>query len=156
MKPPQHRPATSAWCRPGQHLPPNRRRPSAARAEPASAPEPEATSLRRRGTALRDVYGSRTHGVEDLALLVAQALDVAFVFRDSYELGEHYDYDGPGGERIEIKENVEDDDGELMEPQYPQYRSFVYVTQSRRARDVALRLARTDDVELVRCELVDP
>jgi hypothetical protein len=94
--------------------------------------------------------------VEDLALLVAQALDVAFVFRASYELGEHYDYRGPGGEHIEIKQNVEDDDGELMEPQYPQYRAFVYVTQSRRARDIALRLARTDDVELVRCELVDP
>ena len=163
--PPQHRPATSPWCRPGHQLAPNRRR---AVAEPPSLREPITMSAPARllggaraeppavpPPALRDAYGSRTRGVEDLALLVAQALDVAFVFRDSYDHGEHYDYHGPGGEQIEIKQNAEDDDGELMEPAHPQYRSFVYVTQSPRAQAIAQALARIGDVELVRCELID-
>lgn len=79
---------------------------------------------------LRDAYGSRTRGVEDLTLLVAQVLDVAFVFRDSYDHGEHYDYHGPGGEKIEVKQNAEDDDGELMEPAHP---STARSSTSRRA-----------------------
>lgn len=155
MRPSQHRPTISAPCRPRQPLPRHRRHASAACAEPQTVWEPDAAGPARRAAALRDVYGSRNRGVEDLALLVAQVLDVTFVFRTRHDLGEHYDHHGGDGELIEVKQNIEDDDGELMEPAHLRYRSFVYVTQSPRAGTIAQRLARIDDVELVRCELVE-
>ncbi len=122
--------------------------------EPPTPPPLPPASLTR-APALLDAYGSKTRGVEDLTLLVAQLLDVEFVFRDSSAYGEHYDYQGPGGENIEIRDNVEDDDGLLMEPTHPEFRSFVYVSRSPRALAIGEALASIGDVEHVRCELME-
>lgn len=69
-----------------------------------------------------DLYGSRDLELQDLEARVPQQLGLEFTARDSSYWGPYSSWGGPGGEPIRITSNFTDEDGELLEQDFPAYR----------------------------------
>lgn len=74
------------------------------------------------------LYGMQGIEISDAARIISDSLNVKFSPRDSsYRGGEYFRYRGSEGLQISIEKHWCDEDGELAEPDFPQYSALVYV-----------------------------
>lgn len=77
-----------------------------------------------------DLYGSIELSQGVLCALVADRLGLEFTAHDSSHWGPYCLWSVSSVERIRITANFVDDGGEALEPDFPEYRSFVHVSES--------------------------
>ncbi len=102
-----------------------------------------------------DVYGSRELDLADLEVLVPQQLGLAFSLHESTYWGLYSLWGSPVGERIRIVGNVVDEDGELLEEDFPEYRSFVYVDRNLRPDVIRERLLGIEGLRHLRTRTLE-
>lgn len=102
-----------------------------------------------------DLYGSTALELEDLEALVAERLGLEFSAHDSSYWGPYSSWSASPGEQIRITTNFVDEDGELLEEDFPAYRSFVYVSESRRPDEIDRQLRGIAGVEHLRTKRVE-
>lgn len=100
-----------------------------------------------------DLYGSRELSAAQAADLLSTVLRVRFDQRDSAYLGEYYLSRGDAPEEIKVQGNVEDEDHILLEPDFPEFPTLVYVTDG--IESVAETLSVVPELSLLRSETVD-
>ena len=96
------------------------------------------------------LYGWR--GVVDLwtaAGRVTRATGVEFDLHNSYFLGgDYFCGTSAGGAEVMVRPNAEDEEGELIESEFPEHRTLVYVNDC--DDDTASALARVEGLEHLR------
>jgi len=98
------------------------------------------------------LYGWRDLPLADACGVLAGATGATFDLHDSdYRGGEYYAGRGRGGEEITVQENAADDEGYLVEPDFPGHRTLAYVTTG--DEDPGRHL-EAEGLELLRDEVV--
>lgn len=97
-----------------------------------------------------DLYGSQELDLEQLEARVPEQLRLTFSAHDSSYWGPYSIWGGPVGEEIRITSNFVDEDGELLEEDFPTHRSFVHVTRSLQPEVVTERLLGIESLQLLR------
>jgi hypothetical protein len=76
-----------------------------------------------------ELYGWRPLALREASEHLAAATGATFALHDSdYLGGDYFLGEGPNGERISVQENFADDEGYLMEPDFPDHATLVYVS----------------------------
>lgn len=97
-----------------------------------------------------DLYGSEELDLEQLEARVPERLGLTFTAHDSSYWGPYSIWGDAAGEEIRITSNFVDEDGELLEEDFPQHRSFVHVARSVQPEVVGERLLGIDSLQLLR------
>lgn len=73
------------------------------------------------------LYGSQGHSLKATAHAVSDALDVDLELRESsYKGGEYYYGATTEGFKVTVENNWEDEEGELVEPEWPSFKILIY------------------------------
>jgi hypothetical protein len=101
--------------------------------------------------ARHDLYGAQVGSLAELVAELEKVLGVEFVLRDSmYRGGDYYRHDGCGGDVL-LQRNLEDDEGYLAEPTFPQYPILLYVSGA--SERYTVLLTGMSRLELLRSEV---
>lgn len=105
-----------------------------------------------------DLYGWQTMPLDRAQEVLRKRLGVRFTARESSYLGDYYastrELDD-GKEEILIQENHADENGELIEADFPQHATLVYVNGSDRWEDLDPVLASVEGLQLLRSEHIE-
>ncbi len=99
-----------------------------------------------------DLYGSKELSLDELSALVSERLSLEFAKNDSMYWGPYDVWRASANEEIRITTNFVDEDGDLLEGDFPEHRSFVYVSNSSKAEEIDERLRGIEGLEHLRTE----
>jgi hypothetical protein len=75
-----------------------------------------------------ELYGWKSEFLEDGAQVLSSVLGGRAEPHDSLYLGEYYHVLVQGIDELTVQPNLEDDEGYLIEPDFAEYQTLVYVT----------------------------
>ncbi|MDA0183213.1 hypothetical protein OJ997_23080 [Solirubrobacter phytolaccae] len=101
-----------------------------------------------------DLYGSEVHEMAELQRFVERALPVRFADRTSDYIGDYAGSGLPGNEHFQIRSSV-DADGELVEPDFAQFRTLLYVSGTDRSRELQHALGDISGLQMLRHQVFD-
>jgi hypothetical protein len=79
-----------------------------------------------------DLYGYRGDDMDRVRAHIERTLNVALLPSSNQYRGDHYTYDGAGGETFVLQHNWSPLDGDLMEDAFPEATILLYVTGTSR------------------------
>ncbi|MGQ0520791.1 MAG: hypothetical protein ACT4PX_06550 [Actinomycetota bacterium] len=98
-----------------------------------------------------ELYGWRDVTLRKASELLSAAIGARFELHSSdYLGGDYFRGTGPDGARITVQPNVADDEGYLIEQDFPEHRTLVYLSDDEDGPGWSLDL---DGLELLRSEL---
>ena len=100
------------------------------------------------------LYGSRDPSPAAVQEGVGRALGVRFEAHESSYWGEYYASGPPGGELFEVRPN-RDAEGELAEPEFPDYPTLVYLNGTPRPEVATRALREVESLVKLREEWLD-
>ncbi|MEV0204292.1 hypothetical protein AB0H97_03735 [Streptomyces sp. NPDC050788] len=99
------------------------------------------------------VYGVRRLAPRDVAEIVSAKLAADFTLRESsYKGGEYFIHRTADGVEISIEKQFSDEEGELSEPDFPEYATFVYVNRGK--SEIDRQLNELDQLHQIRSEMI--
>ena len=99
------------------------------------------------------VFGT-TADLQDVIVALERTLGASMVLHSSLYWGDYAGWHGDDGEAISVKPN-DPGDGELQEPQHPEYPTLVYFDRSDRVRDLVTSLLPLR-LEQIRLDRIPP
>lgn len=101
-----------------------------------------------------DLYGSTELEPSELERLVEERLGIELSQHDSSAWGPYGRWSGPEGGQIRVTSNFIDEDGYLLEEDFPQHRSFVYLDEREDFASVDERLRGIEGLAHLRTKQV--
>lgn len=99
------------------------------------------------------LLGAKGLEIAQASRLVGVLLGIRLEMRDSsYRDGEYFLHRYSSGTEVSVEGNVRDEEGELTEPEFPEYTALIYLNYSRVELEGAL--SAVEDFDLLRVEIV--
>ena len=99
-----------------------------------------------------DLYGIDASTLNDAAKLIVALLPLPFRPHNSSYIGEYFRAHGEGDETFKLRENIDPDDGEPAEADYPSHKFLLYVDGSGRGSDLRQTFRAHHSITLLRHE----